>query len=189
MTELCDIAFKYGTDKCPQVKHHFTEKYFEMFNERRFDIRKVVEMGIGQLGIANEKNVEWGSSLLMWREYLPNAVIFGADILPSLMVKLPQIITYVCDQTNEDDLVSLVYNTGIDIDIFIDDGLHTPESQIFTCKTIMPLLVNPVYIIEDAGGLKDLSELSEYDVEVWVPSRKRKYNDDRLVIVSHKWQK
>lgn len=179
MTELCDIAFKYGTDKCPQIKHHFTEFYFNMFNDRRSEIKKVVEIGIGKF--SETKNVR-GASLLMWQEYFPNAHIYGADIDSNLLFLDERIETFLCDQTNPDDLKRLVTLVGEDVDIFIDDGLHTPESQLFTCLTIMPLLRNPTYIIEDVGFPTFLDSLNGYSYHVIRKSR-RKYNDDRIVVV------
>ena len=32
-TELCDIAFKYGVDKCPQINHAFTPFYYNLFKD------------------------------------------------------------------------------------------------------------------------------------------------------------
>jgi hypothetical protein len=185
MTELCDIAFKYKTDKCPQIKHHFTEFYHEVFKDKRESVKKVVEIGIGNMtpGVI-------GASLFMWREYFPNAEIYGADIDNRLRFIAPRIKTFLCDQTVEEDLNDLVYfcmQDGIDIDLFIDDGLHTPESQIFTCKTLMPLLSkNTMYVIEDAAFVNTDLLTYLYDVEVFTPGKNRKYKDDRLVIVRHR---
>ena len=181
MTELCDIAFKYGTDKCPQIKHHFTEFYHEMFKDRRETVKKVVEIGIGLFPTKNTI----GASLYMWRDYFPNAMIYGADIDPSLLFTDERIETIWCDQTNAEDLRRLISIVGNDVDLFIDDGLHTPASQGFTCTTIMPLLENPIYVVEDAGYLDFLSQLTDYNCQVLRRS-KRKYNDDRLVVVRKK---
>jgi len=180
MTELCEIGFKYKTDKCPQIKHHFTEWYYHEFNGRRNDVRKVVEIGIGNM----HPYFVRGASLYMWREYFPNAMIYGADIDPQLLFTDQRIDTVYCDQTNPDDLIHLLDVTGSDVDLFIDDGLHTPDSQIFTCLTVMPMLDRrATYVIEDAGNRSYLPQLREfYDCTVWRRSR-TKYNDDRLVIV------
>ncbi len=183
MTELCDIALKYGTDKCPTIKHHFTEFYHEMFDDRRNEISKVVEIGIGRMAPL----FKIGASLYMWQEYFENAQIFGADIVPALLFNDERITTFLCDQTKAEDLKNLIARTGSDIDLFIDDGLHTPESQVFTCLTVMPLLDSKtIYIIEDCGFSQRVAPyLVEYNVKILRRAR-RKYNDDCMVMV-RKW--
>lgn len=181
MTELCDIAYRYGTDKCPQLKHHFTEFYYACFVDRREEVKKVLEIGIGRLP---PKNMA-GASLRMWQDWFPHAQIIGADIDLSLLFTDERILTYPCDQTKKDDLERLVRETGSDIDLVIDDGLHTVESQLFTCKTLMPLLSPGVmYVIEDAARV-NAEDLGDYNVSIFQP-RHRHYRDDRLVIVRHK---
>lgn len=181
MTELCDIALKYGTDKCPQLKHHFTEFYYACFVDRRETVKKVLEIGIGNIS----PNGIVGASLRMWHDWFPNAQIYGADIDKSLLFQDGRIQTLWCDQTSDRLLKDLVFYTGSDLDLVIDDGLHTPASQLFTCKMLMPLLNKDVmYVIEDAAYV-DVNDLSEYYASVFQP-RHRRYRDDRLVIVRHK---
>lgn len=189
MTELCDIAYKYGTDKCPQLKHHFTEWYYSEFNDRREQVRKVLEIGIGCLP---PKNVP-GASLLMWHEWFPNAWIYGADIDMGLVLaakdRQNHIETFYCDQRNAEDLRMTVQRAMLPnsdpIDLVVDDGTHKSKHQIFTCINMMPLLPKSVtYVIEDAGYVQP-EHLPDYAVEVWKP-RRRKYRDDRLIIVRHK---
>lgn len=43
MTELCELAYKYGTDKCPQIKHFYTPYYYKLFKDRRLSVKKVLE--------------------------------------------------------------------------------------------------------------------------------------------------
>lgn len=184
MTELCDIAFKYGTDKCPQIKHHFTEFYHELFGSRRNSIYKVVEIGIGRLA----PSLRVGASLFMWQEYFPNALVIGADIDKDLLFRDKRIRTLRCDQTKAGDLEALVKisEKGHEIDLFIDDGLHTPESQIFTCLTVMPLLgEHAIYMIEDVGHREIVEQLSQYRYKILKLNR-RKFNDDCMVMVRHK---
>jgi len=182
MTELCDLAFKYNTDKCPQIKHHFTEYYHEIFKDKRESVKKVVEIGIGNMtpGVI-------GASLYMWREYFHNAEIYGFDINKDILFSSYRIQTFFCDQTSRKDLYDLIYHSirdGVDIDLFVDDGLHTSESQIYTCKMIMPFMKkNSIYAIEDAGYANTDLLIDEYDVEVFTPGKRRKFKDDRLIIV------
>jgi len=181
MTELCDLGFRYKTDKCPQIKHHFTEFYHEIFKDKREIIKKVVEIGIGNMA----PYFVTGASLYMWKDYFPNAMIYGADIERDLLFVDNRIRSFYCDQTKYDDLFSLVSKVGDDVDLFIDDGLHTPESQIFTCLTVMPLLKDPIYVIEDVGHREILDSLTDYNCRVLKLNR-RKYNDDCMVVVRKK---
>lgn len=180
MTELCDIAFKYGTDKCPQIKHHFTEFYDYLFSDRRDTVKKVAEIGIGKLAVSNVI----GASLFMWKEYFKNAHIFGADIDRSFLFQDERINTYYCDQRSFRMLKKFVQIVGSDVDLFVDDGLHDPESQIFTCSVVMPLLSKKsVYVIEDCahrGAV--MGALRGYKLQSLRRS-KLKYADDCMIVV------
>jgi predicted O-methyltransferase YrrM len=175
VTVLCDLAFQYGTDKCPQIKHHYTEVYYEMFKDRQEDVKKVVEIGVGT-----------GASLYMWRDFFPNAMIYGADILPELLFEDERIKTFHCDQRVHGDLMNLIEKTGAGIDLFIDDGSHRPEDQVLTCLNMMPLLQeNAIYVIEDAGRAGIIHDLSQFDCHK-IGFADRVYRDDRLIVVRKK---
>lgn len=175
-TELCNLAYKYGADKCPRIKHTYTPFYYELLKDKQKSIKKVLEMGVGCTG----------ASLYMWRDFFTNAAIFGADIIPELMFEDDRITTFVCDQTNKDDLTKLVKNTGVDIDLFIDDGSHQWRDQIFTCKNLLPLLKKDViYIIEDVRFPGSVERgLAEYDC--LIPDLSKRYTDNNLVLVRNR---
>lgn len=177
-TELCKLAYHYKTDKCPQIKHHFTEFYYEMFKDRRESVKKVIEIGIGKM----EPYLMRGASLYMWREWFPNAMIYGADIDPELLFSDDRIQTFLVDQTHPDELEKMIRRTGSDIDLFVEDGSHIPDHQVRACLAAMPLLDNPTYVIEDVGDLDILNHLTGYECQVLRLSH-RQYNDDRLVVV------
>ncbi len=166
------MAYKYGSDKCPQIKHPFTPVYFGLLKDKRKSTKKVLEIGIGG-----------GASLLMWRDFFPNAQIYGADILPLALYNDERIKSFICDQTNKEDLQRLVDNIGPDVDLIVDDGSHKTEDQIFTCLTLMPIVNKKViYIIEDVKAPETvITALSMYNC--WIPNLKRKFKDDNLVVV------
>lgn len=196
ITALCRLALKYGTDKCPQLKHSYTPFYYELLKGRRQKLKKVLEMGIGYFPGMPEKKVIFdpglqreyhrGASLYMWRDFFPNAQIFGADDHPETLFEDDRIETFLCDERKKEDIMGLIKNTGSNIDLFIDDGNHNKKRQIFLCKSIMPLLTKDViYIIEDVKYPEEIvSSLSEYDCQI---SRfPPKCKDDRLIVVRHK---
>lgn len=174
MDKLTKLAVKYKTDKWG--KHNYTPHYFNMFrnkNKRR-NVKKVVEMGIAE-----------GAGLQMFRDFFTNAHVYGADIEPQRAkgINLERITLVRCDQTNMNELGGLLDYAGLDIDLFIDDGSHKPEDQVFTCTQLMPLLKNVTYVIEDVANPEIADNFKQYDVKV-VECGDR--YDDRLIIVKHK---
>lgn len=194
ITPLCELAYKYKTDKCPQIAHSYTPFYYELLKDKRESIKKVLEMGIGYLTVANKlEGYVVGASLFMWRDFFPNAQIYGADIVPGSLVSDDRVETFLCDETKEEDLIELIKKTGGDIDLFIDDGSHKKEDQIFLAKTLMPLLKKDViYIIEDVRFNRTISRaLSQYDCETPDLSRPDIHvsnlrHNDRVIIVKRK---
>ncbi len=177
-TPLCKLAIKYGADKAPQLgKHTYTPYYYDLLNKKRRSIRKVLEIGIGE-----------GASLRMWRDFFPNAKIYGADYRAGSLIKENRIESILCDQRKGEHLVSLVKKIGSNIDLVIDDGSHRSRDQVFTCLTLMPLLKKQVvYVIEDVSESSIVERLLKYDIEMpKIDQSKRRY-DNRLVVVRHKF--
>ena len=184
MTELCDLAAKYGTDRHPGAKHGYTPFYYGLFKDRRESVKKILEIGVGE-----------GAGLRMWQDFFPNAMIYGADNDTGRIFKKDRIHVFKCDQSVKEDLKALIELTGSDLDFVVDDGSHKPEDQVLTCLTLMPhLKKETVYIIEDVLDLGAVQDgLHEYRcfVPTLVPAR-RKFNRwghryiDRLMVVERK---
>jgi len=160
-TPLCKLALKYGADKCPQIGHCYTPFYYEFFKKRRQSIKKVLEIGVG-----NRRQKKYipgyiiGASLRMWRDFFPNAWVYGGDIVRDSVFEDDRLSTYYCDEMNNDDILKLVEKTGTDIDIVVDDASHHMGHQIFLFETLMPLLDKSVtYIIEDCGRTRQISKM------------------------------
>jgi hypothetical protein len=189
-TPLCKLAYKYGTDKCSKYKHPYTPYYHKLFSRDRKNVKKLLELGIGYPGcMRHVKNYRRGASLKMWRDFFPNARIYGADIRPDTMFEEDRIKTFLCDERKKDDLVKLVKSVGPDVDIFIDDGIHEEDDQIFMCLTLMPFFRSGViYIIEDVEDYKKVMDaLAEYDCEVvHLPKSRISRTHRDLVMVKHK---
>jgi len=172
MDKLTELAIKYKTDKWG--KHAYTPYYYEMFKNRRKSVKKVLEIGVGE-----------GAGLRMWRDFFPNAIIYGADNQADRVFIDPPIQVFRCDQSREKDLVNLIEKTGTDIDLVVDDGSHKPSDQIFTCMVLMPLLrKDTTYVVEDVAELAVVGFLSEKYVTNTIQCSNR--YDDRLVVVKHK---
>lgn len=176
LSELSEIAFKYGSDRCPQNGHTYTEYYFDLLKDKREDVKKVLEIGIGN-----------GSGLMMWREFFPNAKIYGVDNRGRLMLRRNRIASFHCDQRDQEGLKRIIEKIGRDIDLVIDDGSGRPEDQLATCLALMPHLQKSVtYIIEDAVDPGIITKLDNYDCEI--PSLKENAlnNSDKIIRVQHR---
>ena len=176
MNELDKLAKKYGADK--YGKHSYTPFYYELFKDRQKTVKKVIEIGIGE-----------GASLFMWNDFFPNAEIYGADIDPErVSLQLPEhyrIRVVKCDQSSQDDLISLLNVTGSNIDLFIDDGSHKPKDQLFTCLQVFPSLdQSAIYVIEDVADPSIFQKLpTRWNIEM---TKFTGRYDDRIIVVRHK---
>ena len=154
MNELDLLAHKYKTDKRTNKdgesgNHGFTLIYNSLLEYKRLEYKNILEIG-----------VEKGSSLKMWYDYFPNAMIYGIDNFGGLF--LPEIIAlmesiqndrikiFVGDQV--DDTFSKKVFKDIEFDLIIDDGGHSAWQQQISFKNLFQnLKSNCYYIIEDVG--------------------------------------
>jgi hypothetical protein len=183
---LSKLAFLYGSDKCPEIKHNYTPFYYEFLKDKK--IKKIFEIGVGdaeEMAWAQVPNYQTGASLKMWRDFFPEALVYGMDIKPNCVFEEGRIKTFLGDHNRRGDLENIVSQVGSDIDLFIEDGSHRPDDQVFVCRTLMPLLKRDViYVIEDVGHPEITERLSEYDC--FIPNFKRCRRDDRLIVVRNK---
>lgn len=176
-TELCKLAFKYKSDKCLKCggRHSYTPYYYSLFKRRKKSVKKVLEFGI-----------ETGASLYMWRDFFPNAKIYGADYRSETLINEGRIESILSDQRRPEHLKSLIGHIGSDIDLVIDDASHRPQDQVYTCLKLMPLLQNSVvYVIEDVSDPRIIERLKTHDAEIPKLEKARNRFDNRLVVVRH----
>jgi hypothetical protein len=154
MTELCELAIKWTTDKAL----FYTPFYHELLKDRR-DIKKVLEFGIGypeamldSLSRMNQSRYIIGASLFMWQEYFPEAQIYAFDNKPEIFINEGRIKSFYCDQSGKESFKEAINNIGGDFDLIIEDGSHVREHQILSMQMLMPLLKDDgIYIMEDIG--------------------------------------
>jgi len=99
-----------------------------------------------------------GASLRVWRDYFPNAEIFGADVDQSILFTEPRIRTFHVDQTSPSSIERMWNEIGVaDFDLMIDDGLHTFDAgrSLFE-NSIAKLSQTGQYIIEDVAMIEML---------------------------------
>jgi hypothetical protein len=125
----------------------------------------------------------------MWREYFPDAEIFGLDGQQQLLFQEERIKTHICDLGSLESLERAASWVGTRLDIVFDDGSHQPQHQIDTAEVFVPLLSeNGIYIIEDVGYPLRVKNAIENDLHykcevVNFDINRLTLDDDRLVVI------
>lgn len=129
---LATLFRKFGSDK--SSKHAYHTIYSSLFPDAS-QVEKVLEIGLGTNSINVVSNMGRshkgvGGSLRAFREYFPNASIFGADVDVEALFQEDRITTFWTDQVEIASMLELIKSTGGEIDLFIDDGLHSFNANI-----------------------------------------------------------
>ena len=97
------------------------------------------------------KNGKPGASLRVWRDYFPNAHVYGADIDENILFEEDRIKTFHLDQTSPGSIAQLWDQLDVnDFDFMIDDGLHYFDAGICLFEnSISKLAKSGTYVIED----------------------------------------
>jgi hypothetical protein len=169
--ELATLCDKYGSDKgeisksghpYPWRSHNYTDIYSKLFFNRREEIKIVFECGIGtnNPNITSNMSISGkpGASLRVWRDYFPNAIIYGADIDKAVLFEELRIQTFFINQL---DPVSVKNFWNLvderDVDFILDDGLHTYDAGITLFENSIDYLSREgYYIIEDVSPRDNL---------------------------------
>lgn len=139
---LLSIGKKYNCDKV--MVHSYADAYEEYFSKIRNENIKLLEIGIG-----GEDKEPGGNSLRMWRDYFPNATIYGIDIYPKQHLDGDRIKTIICDQGDQKKLTTIANQYG-PFDVIIDDGCHMAGHVLASLFCLLPHLSNQGYfVIED----------------------------------------
>jgi hypothetical protein len=98
------------------------------------------------------KNYQIGSSLKAWREFFPNATIYGADINADSVreAKSDRILTFKINQLNADDLQQ-AFHFLPHFDLIVDDGYHDFNANVCMFENSVKNLKEGtgIYVIED----------------------------------------
>ena len=152
--QLGQLFRHYGTDKAVSGYH---EVYGPLLGPVRDTATAVCEVGIGTLN----PDAPWsmaghvppryrpGGSLRAWRDFFPNATIWGVDVMPDTMFSEDRIITVLADSTNWVKLQS-AFPSGLLFDLIVDDGDHSLGSQILTLTALWSRVkLGGLYVVED----------------------------------------
>lgn len=121
------------------IGHTYGKSYQEIFDN--FDKNK--EINFMEIGIQR------GGSVMAWREYFPNANIYGIDIVDAILPEYRRDdVTYVFKDVNDSSVKEQLKD--IEFDIIIDDGSHRLWDILPMVKNFLPQLrTGGFMVIED----------------------------------------
>lgn len=137
-----------GTDKESQ---HF---YVTSFYDKAFAPYKDKKVNVLEIGINT------GGSLLLWKDYFINGKIHGVDVNKRLT--RPEDTYKNITMFFENGYTSSFVDKLPGLDVVIDDGPHTLQSQIECIKLFYPKLKNNgLIVIEDIPDIRYINELEK----------------------------
>ena len=96
-----------------------------------------------------EIGVKKGESLRLWKDYFPNAEIWGVDINPPCKNEEEERVNVVIGDQNEIETFNKIDK---EFDVIIDDGSHVYNHMINSfCYTWSKLKLGGLYFIEDTA--------------------------------------
>lgn len=165
---LSKLAIDNGTDKGylyndSKFTHSYTDFYHLLLQFNRFSTLSVLEFGIGSTDKKYQNNMgvggKPGASLRMWRDYFPNANIYGADIDSSILFEDNRIKTFYLDALKVETFRPVIDSLPSQFDLIVDDSLHTFDAGKNLFENFFHLLSKGgYYIIEDV----DLTTAERY---------------------------
>lgn len=150
-SELKYLLDKHGSDKANSNNYHHL--YGAILRDK-LKVRNIFEIGLGSnnpdivshMGMNNKP----GASLRAFRDYCPNAFVYGADIDKQILFKEERIKTFFVDQTKPVTFDFLLKKIPEKFDLVIDDGLHQPNANIASfCFGLKIIKTGGWIVIED----------------------------------------
>ena len=128
----------------------YIDRFYDgLLSPRRMEVKSVLEVGMQR-----------GLSMRLWRDYFTNADIYGIDVDD-------------CPTANGQERMHPIYGDaycqqtldrlgGMEFDLMIDDGPHTPESWEFFCRHYLKMLrPGGIAVVEDIIDTSRTSGLLE----------------------------
>lgn len=163
---LTELFLKYSSAEagfCDKSSlHSYGEFYEKLLAPYKESAHRILEVG-----------VRGGGSLKAWRDWFPNATIFGIDNGHEAGIWDPkgeERIKVLYADTFKPDTVDLairktvrsIYeSSSLEFDIVIDDGCHNVLAQAATWGMIYPF-TKSIYVIEDVEGITHAINLQRH---------------------------
>jgi hypothetical protein len=143
----------YGSDK--GTFHGYSNIYSSILNEFTGNGIRIAEIGIGTNNTKIPSNMGTkgipGASLRAWNDISCIEAVYGLDVDRQVLVNSDKISSFYLDQLNQESWNEL--ENSIEpgsLDIFIDDGLHSPLANIMFLNNAHKFVKqNGFIIIED----------------------------------------
>ncbi|MFP5516140.1 MAG: hypothetical protein ACLGJC_24035 [Alphaproteobacteria bacterium] len=142
----------HGSDKARAHNYHHMYGHILRHPEAA---TAVLEIGLGTNNVDVVSNMGQsgrpGASLRAFRDFLPNARIYGADIDRRILFQEERIETFFVDQTDPASFTALGNSIGDRLfDLIIDDGLHSPAANVTTMLFALDRLkIGGWFVVED----------------------------------------
>jgi len=157
---LRSLFDEYGSDKASE--HDYYRVYADLLRDLRMPT-KILEIGLG----TNNADVvstmgpggRPGASLRAFRDFCPEATVYGADVDSRILFTEDRIQTHFVDQSDPGLLDRLGESVGVDFDLMIDDGLHAPHANLHSLHFFLNRL--------RVGGYAVIEDIYEKAVPVW----------------------
>ena len=144
----------YGSDKANVHNYHCL--YGSILCDGN-KARNILEIGLGtnNMDVVSHmgKSGRPGASLRAFRDFCPNADIYGADIDRRILFSETRIETYFVDQMDPSTLERLASVLPVRaFDLVVDDGLHSPDANVATLRFALEIVRKHGWVvIEDIG--------------------------------------
>jgi hypothetical protein len=149
--DLKSLLDQHGSDKATAHNYHLL--YGHILKDRA-KIRRILEVGLGSKNPEFVSNMgtggKPGASVRAFRDFCPQARIYGADIDRGILFSEDRIDTFYVDQTDPKSFESLGSNVPGGMDMVVDDGLHSPEANLQTLQFgLVNLKIGGWVVVED----------------------------------------
>lgn len=186
INSLIPVVYQDGSIKAycdKNTNHCYVDHVYEnLFKDIRHTTSKILEIGI-----------YGGGSMLLWKDYFPNAHVYGVDI--SYYVKefaFDSRITQIISNAYTKNFVDILADSSFDI--IIDDGPHDFESFVFFIQNYWSKVKPSGYlIIEDIYDPTIIPELlihippnSIETIEVYDLRHVKNLYDDVVLVIKKK---
>jgi hypothetical protein len=154
---LKELFNRYGSDK--SISHDYHLVYGEVFDKLDKNAPlNILEIGLGSQNPSVPSRMSGkytvGASIRAYKEYFPNAQIFGADVDKDTLFSEDRIKTSYVDQLNPNTFEEMHKNFGSpSYDLIIEDGLHSFVSSLNTLIFALKYTKKGgIVVLEDLGN-------------------------------------
>lgn len=156
MNPLVELLNSAGSDKGTDhyagngVPHAYALDYYRLFNPFRQEEFNLLEIGLA-VPAKTDGAARDAPSLRAWRQFFPNAMLYGYDIEDFSWFSQPGTTTFQGDQSSRETLSRFIESADSPrFGLVVDDGSHASSHQQVSLAALFPY-VEPggMYVIED----------------------------------------